>query len=544
MVDDPVMANDHRNIALIGATDGVPYFKDKHRGCWPFVFRVANLPDSLSLLTTNCHVSLFAGRDYLGHDPESKAVTTYVREPKSLHPHLMIICDDLYAAYTNGHVITDFSVPTELNSSTFRCNAVLLFWTADYPGMGYSRGMVDSGRHCCQWCNFDTGPMDKSIFRCVVGQFRYRPANHHFRVDPSFGKTEIREPPGIRTHAEVVREGERNTEYSGSQNGENAPWKASGCKHVSPLTYLPGMDVVWDMGPDMMHIVEGALQRHILALLKGDRVPAKPNRERMKKDMTDSEWRRIKMAWKKVRDDHATWKLSNKDQRKLDTRSKWLGGEPGWIRSGLAVCRRTGSFKAHDWLKIAEGSWRYLFHDLFPDDPDNRKEDAVFALLSCIQDLLKAYSHDDRDDQLNQVSTMSHTDMAQLKVKTAENLSIYEKGIPRTELSPIFHIILHLPDAIYRWGCVRNFWCFWGERYNSQHVLHSSVLHICPTLTCCTYMSDTSSFSFVEHVCWSSNISVPNYLHVVHICTTLLLHVSDISVGHICSACRTYLSNV
>ena len=489
MVEDAQMAEDNRNIALIAAADGVPFFKDKHRGCWPFVFRVANLPDSLSLLMTNCHLSMFSAREYYGIDPQTSTVKRYVREPKSLHPHLMIICDDLYAAYTTGHDITDFSVPRGLDGRDFLCRCVLLFWTADYPGAGYARGMTSSGKHCCHWCTLDSGPKDKSISRCVYDQFRrYLPQAHPYRVEPSFGPVETRAAPEIRTHAQIVSNGKRNIEYLGSQTGENAPWKTSGVKEVSPLTYLPGFDIVWDLSPDIMHIVEGALQRHLIPVLKGQRVPVRPQRSKMKSNMSEREWKSIKNTWKAVRDELASWELSNADRKKLDQRSKWLGGEAGWIRTGLSVCQRTGSLKAHDWLKIAEGSWRYLFYDLFPTDPEGPKEEALFAILTCLEKLIHAYSHDEVDDELNQVSAMSHTDMPALKVETAELLSVFAKGIPKTELSPIFHIILHIPDAIYRWGSVRNFWCFWGERYTHMHTYNiirthmSNKLHMCRTL--------------------------------------------------------------
>lgn len=39
VTDNPVINFEHRNIALIGTTDGVPYFDDQFRGAWPFFFR-------------------------------------------------------------------------------------------------------------------------------------------------------------------------------------------------------------------------------------------------------------------------------------------------------------------------------------------------------------------------------------------------------------------------------------------------------------------------------------------------------------------------
>lgn len=43
VTDNPHMAADSRHLALVGTTDGVPYFDDQIRGCWPFFFRYASL---------------------------------------------------------------------------------------------------------------------------------------------------------------------------------------------------------------------------------------------------------------------------------------------------------------------------------------------------------------------------------------------------------------------------------------------------------------------------------------------------------------------
>jgi hypothetical protein len=39
ITDNPHMNADPRNVALVGTTDGVPFFKDQVRGGWPFIFR-------------------------------------------------------------------------------------------------------------------------------------------------------------------------------------------------------------------------------------------------------------------------------------------------------------------------------------------------------------------------------------------------------------------------------------------------------------------------------------------------------------------------
>jgi hypothetical protein len=102
MVDNPVMNQDHRNLALIGTTDGVPFFDDQKRGAWPFVFRCANLPTTLSQHMANCHLSLLSANEFWEVDTDAHVLRRTVRGPKSLMPHLHIIVDDLLRAYTKG----------------------------------------------------------------------------------------------------------------------------------------------------------------------------------------------------------------------------------------------------------------------------------------------------------------------------------------------------------------------------------------------------------------------------------------------------------
>ena len=52
----------------------------------------------------------------------------------------------------------------------------------------------------------------------------------------------------------------------------------------------------------------------------------------------------------------------------------------------------------------------------------------------------------------------------EVKLEVVEALCFAEAYLPRTELPVMFHLLLHVPDAIYRWNAVRNFWTFFGER--------------------------------------------------------------------------------
>jgi hypothetical protein len=102
VTDNPVMNSDHRGLALVGTTDGVPYFDDMKRTAWPFILRVANLPDGLSTHISNTHLHLIAASEYWDLDKDAKVLKRKVRGHKSLMPAMNIIVDDLLGGYNKG----------------------------------------------------------------------------------------------------------------------------------------------------------------------------------------------------------------------------------------------------------------------------------------------------------------------------------------------------------------------------------------------------------------------------------------------------------
>lgn len=460
MTDNPLMSEDHRNLGLIGTCDGVPLFDDKHRGCWPFVLRVANLPDGLSHLTINSHVVMIAGSEYLSLDPGTKEVKRWVRQPKSLHAHMLIIADDLYHAYHEGNVVTDWTCRPGLAERNFICRCVLLFWSGDYPAQALASGFKHKGRRCCHWCTIDTPKKDKAMNRSVVSSYRrFLPHSHRWRLELWKGELEERPPPEPRTHASILQQARENIEYTGFK--KDAPHKSSGIKELCPLSYLEFFCMCWDFAPDMMHIVEGCLQNHIVPLMKGQRFPAHPQRSSQAADMSDRDWKRIKNSWKTEYAKVVSWTIPKRTQRVLDHRSRNLGGEEGWIRAGHFICKRTSSLKAHEWVKVAEGAWQYIFHELYAELPQHQA--TLSAFMSCLSAILQAYSHADvQNDPPDRTS--EQTNMIELKNKVVDAMALFDRDFPASEKASMFHIILHVPDFIYKWGSARNGWCFYGER--------------------------------------------------------------------------------
>jgi hypothetical protein len=137
----------------------------------------------------------------------------------------------------------------------------------------------------------------------------------------------------------------------------------------------------------------------------------------------------------------------------MDGRSRYLGGQAGWIRNNLEVITHKSVLTAHDWYLLVQTAGDYLLHDIFPDDV--KKVDCLLALKEACNMLISATSAYDSENR--QV-------IDQVKQTVIEALCTVEALFPKTELAVMFHVLAHIPDSIYRWNNVRNFWAFFGER--------------------------------------------------------------------------------
>ena len=148
------------------------------------------------------------------------------------------------------------------------------------------------------------------------------------------------------------------------------------------------------------------------------------------------------------------WKLDDASGAKLDERSRALGGEPQWIRNNCEVFSKPSLLKAHDWMLLIQQGGDYILADLYPDDP--HKMESLYALIAVCNRILT---------EISPLDSENREEMDQIKLQTIEALSLCEASFPKTELCIMMHILMHVPDCIYRWNSVRNFWCFFGERY-------------------------------------------------------------------------------
>ena len=146
----------------------------------------------------------------------------------------------------------------------------------------------------------------------------------------------------------------------------------------------------------------------------------------------------------------------------MDKRSLALAGEPSWIRGGLQVFTHLSVLTAHDMMNVSSRAGDYIFANLFPVSPD--KEDCLYTLLKVMQECQHLTST---------VHTDNREDVDRLKLAVIEALCKCEAFLPRTEMSVMFHILVHVPDCMYRWNSARNFWsaCCVSTLYSFQHFL-------------------------------------------------------------------------
>jgi len=119
------------------------------------------------------------------------------------------------------------------------------------------------------------------------------------------------------------------------------------------------------------------------------------------------------------------------------------------------VFSKGSDLNAHDWIQLVQSAGDYLLRDLYPSYP--RYEHALLRLREVCNLLINFESPADEEEREGNT-------VAELKVKVVEAMCELASVIPETELAPMLHIIIHVPDCIYKWNSVRNFWSFFIER--------------------------------------------------------------------------------
>lgn len=339
----------------------------------------------------------------------------------------------------------------------FDCRVCLLAWTGDYPATAASSGTHSK---CCHWCRMKSAASPE-INRRTWGDFRrYLPEGHALRgAHVRLGPRDTRPPPAPRTHSEYVEQGLANEHHehmlalpdarSRGVFKKDLPRKVTGIKESCPFRFLPFFDIVWDFCPEMMHIISGIWKRHVFQMFAGKRTPSTV---KVRKKNTFAENEKLSQAHSECKEWLQSWILSKEKSCLVDQRTLALAGEPTWVRSNIQMMGHSGALNDHDWMTIVHSAGDYVLADLF-DNPCFG--DALYALLDVCRQCVEFCST---------CVTDNRADVDRLKLAMAEALTLCEQVFPSTELCVMLHILMHVPDSIYRWNNVRNTWAFFGER--------------------------------------------------------------------------------
>lgn len=101
----------------------------------------------------------------------------------------------------------------------------------------------------------------------------------------------------------------------------------------------------------------------------------------------------------------------------------------------------------------------YVFGDMGCEVTQERVE-GMANVLNLLLDSTADYYPDDPV-----VNDLSERNCRRIRAHVVEELTKFERDFPETELSPFIHEILHVPEFLYRWNGVRNYWCFVTERF-------------------------------------------------------------------------------
>ena len=120
-------------------------------------------------------------------------------------------------------------------------------------------------------------------------------------------------------------------------------------------------------------------------------------------------------------------------------------------------------------MLLTHAALPYILHGIFPQKP--RRLSSILALQRAMKALLTQESSADQENR---------GELNRLKEQVLEALCEFESVTPLACRALCFHALTHVPDFIYRWGAVRNFWAFFSERlYSCMLFVYKMYSNIC-----------------------------------------------------------------
>jgi hypothetical protein len=312
---------------------------------------------------------------------------------------------------------------------------------------------------------------------------RYLHPDHPWRRDLEgmFGSKEFDEAPAPRTHSESTRQAKEAEEYCGAEC--HHPEHTHGIRGWCPLSLLPFFNIIWDLCPDLMHINKNLWDRCIVALFMGQRDPKKPKknpnpgrfRDQKKKSRTENmeEQRRahqIKRTqylyeeelYRSTLKRTKEWTLTKECQKALDKRVRAIAGSSvGLIPFSTVPCQTIPGHKkpkSATWITFLRSCVPYVMSGvpLFA-------RSCIIGLCGILSKILLATCDYTPGDVEATAAAKLRTKV--LKTELILALCVFERDVPKCELSYFLHEIVHMCDFLYRWNNVRNYWCFLVERF-------------------------------------------------------------------------------
>jgi hypothetical protein len=359
---------------------------------------------------------------------------------------MMLVTEDLEEGYNVGYPCMDSSLELSDPDRTFYCRCVLLFLCGDYPALGKLTGFSHQGEHGCHWCQASF-PKDMALHVHVHNNHRlYLSSDHQARSSVGFAAPETRRPPRARTHNASIR-------------SVLLKPGALGLTYDCPLYHLPCFNLVNDVLPDMMHC-NHYIKSTLLPVLKGSKLPAPPTlfavNLRRKVSAQESKQRARENRSRTLRhgyclDRLAVYKL---EQSTLDNCDAKLAATLG-ASADKSIFRKPSSMKSKDWLDFVQFHEPYVMFGAL----DGKAASDWNMLLDAFRQLIEAvFTADSMSDE------EADREEARLSDKVCHAFANMHSW-PDVVFTPISHMYVHFARPIRTWGCVRNFWAFFNERF-------------------------------------------------------------------------------
>jgi hypothetical protein len=318
----------------------------------------------------------------------------------------------------------------------------------------------------------------------------------------SQGVQEHKVAPEPRTHVESYRQGQESENYIGPDNAH--PKLDHGINGWCILGLLALFDIIWDICPDMMHILKNFFERVFIALPAGERIPniqATFNVPKRTRNDTAETYQGKMIHYQNEVERHAeatrraaACTYSKVSRQQVDIRIRKLAAAPASNIPFTMVPFKTlpgeRKQKCVAWVTLLRFYLPYVVYGV-GQLPFRLALLQITEALRAV--LLGSCDYDKHDEG---TSEDARTRCQILKNRLVLALCELERILPGSELSIYLHEVVHVADFMYRWNNVRNYWCFITERFvgyvkkfvknrhlELENLVRAQIVHIMPTFT-------------------------------------------------------------